>query len=943
MLTEGLAVVGRDAELATLLQQWGEAAASPRTVLLAADAGGGKTTVIGELVRRLTAPGATSPTPQVVVGECVPLGELGLALVPVAQLLRRLIEAHGVEQVLEWAGAGADTLGAVLPALGRARPADEDRLRLFEAITRVLEQAAARQPLLVVVEDAHWADESTRQLLRFVTQSLRPAHVMVLISYRTDEVHRRHPLRPFLAELVRLPQVLRVELPLLTVAEVAQLLEQRLGHPVGPDLAASVHERSEGVPYFVAELGQALERGCPEMPDNLRDALLVRAATVSEEAQALVRLMTTAGNSISHALLREVSDLPEPELDRLLREAVDSGLLLTTESGYRFRHALLREVLHADLLPGEHSRSHARFAEVLTVRPDLARGHLDAEIAHHWSAAHEPQRAFDAAMAAAASASSPYEQLRMLEVALELWDRVDHGGHGSHADVLERAAGLARRLGDSRRGLPLIRASLAETDEAAEPLVSARRQVVKGILLGLSTDDLGQSYADAIATTTAAVELTRPHGDTHERAQALDALATQLMLTGDREHALEVAREAERTAVAIGADHLRASALNTQGSVLVGLGEEAEGLATLRRSLPLADGSEWLQLRYHVNMSDALLSAGRAEESIAVATEGIEVARRQGISRAAGAMLIGNAVAAMLELDRWDEAGELLRTGRELSAIGHHALHLQLVGAWMDTWQGRSAQARAVLDLPGAGRSPAGRLPQFLRLLCITRADLAWLEGDPAGAWQELQPLLDRPQLMKEDERWRLLTLAARSAAAVDDPAAATARVHELAASCREVTAASWARPLVAAELADTAAAWRAAVAALGHGPAHLRPYAGLRLASTLLVGRQRGEAEAVLAAACEQARRLGLVPLHERLRRLQRRSGERDGTGVLTPREAEVLRLVAEGRSNAEIGRELFISAKTSSVHVSNILAKLDASSRGEAAAKARRAGLLD
>ncbi|SDD22867.1 ATP-binding protein [Auraticoccus monumenti] len=941
MPTDAYPLIGRDAQLAALTGEWEAAATGARLVLLGADAGGGKTTVVAELVSRL------GDRAQVLVGHAVPLGGEGLAYVPVSRVLRGLTATVGTETVADWAGAGADTLGTVLPELGRGRELEHDRLRLFEAVTRVLERAAAEHPLLVVLEDLHWADEGTRQLVRFAVQALGGAPVLLVLTYRTDELHRRHPLRPFLAELQRLAVVSRVDLPRLDRFEVQAMAASRLGRQPSAELVERLHERSEGVPYFVAELTQALSGDCVELPDTLRDALLVRIGRMSEPAQALVRLMSTAGTSISHALLHEVAaaDADDARTDALLREAVDAGVLSTTEDGYLFRHALLREVLHEDLLPGEHARTHIRFAEVLTARPDLGVVGAETELAHHWYAGHDLPRAFDAALAAARTASSPYERLAMLERVLELWDRVDHEGTGSRADVLEQAATLARRVGDARRGLPLVEAALAETDPATQPLVAACRLVLKGYLQGLSTDDLFRSYLDAIATTSEAVRLTDPFGATEERARALDALSTQLMLTGNLAPALETAREAERTAVAIGHDEMQASAVNTTGCVLVSQGEEEEGLATLRRSAPLSARNPWMEVRYHVNMSDALLTAGQAAESLEVAGRGVELARAQGISRAVGTMLAGNALEAALELGDWERAAELRRNGEVSASLGHHAVHLRLVGAWMDVWQGRPDAARAVLDLPGPTPSPAGRLPQYYRIWCTAKAELAWFDGDPARAWAELEPLLDNCGLMKQQDRWRLLCTAARSAAATGDPGTG-ARLLAMADGVRDdVAVAAWARPLLVAELDDEAGAWATTVDALAMGPVHLGAYARWRWASRLLADQRRAEAETPWRDALVVAERMGLAPLRRRLLELGRRGGlgTQPASGTLTPRETEVLRLVAEGRSNGEIAGELFISVKTVSVHVSNVLAKLSASSRGEAAAVARRRGLLD
>ena len=365
-----------------------------RFVLIGGDAGSGKTTVVRAFAAQLGRSLADRKA-QLVTGQCVPLGGDGLPYAPVAGALRELVELHGREQILDWAGAGRVALGVLLPDL-IAAPTDTDtvRLRLFEAVARLCERASERGPLVVVMEDIHWADESTRHLLRFLVRALTDAPVLVVATYRTDELTRRHPLRPFLAEIGRIPGVARLEVPSLERFEVAELLTTLLGHAPSAVVTDLVHRRSEGIPYFVEELAQSAARGCVDMPDTLRDALSVRISALSDEALDTLRLAAVAGNRVDHQLLESVSNRTPAELEADLREAVDAAVLLADETGYAFRHALLREVVHDDMLPGQHARLHARFAQQLEERPDLAGDSAALEIAHHWSAAHDVAKAF---------------------------------------------------------------------------------------------------------------------------------------------------------------------------------------------------------------------------------------------------------------------------------------------------------------------------------------------------------------------------------------------------------------------------------------------------------------------------------------------------------------------------------------------------------------------
>ncbi len=390
-----LELVGRVDELARLRDLLDSVLVEgSRLALVGGDAGSGKTTVVDAFVRDLATTAADRGA-QVIRGQCVPLGGDGLPYAPIVGALRELIARHGRDQVLEWAGASRVGLGALLPDL-IAPPRDLEglRLQLFEAVARLWESAAQTGPLVVVIEDLHWADESTRHLLRFLTGALTEAPVLVIATYRTDELDRRHPLRPFLAEVGRLAGVTRLEIGGLSRAEVADLLTRLLGRTPSGVAVDLVHRRSEGLPYFVTELATSASRGCVDMPDTLRDALNVRVQRLSDRAQETLQVAAVAGPRVEHALLEAISDRSPAELDTDLREAVDVGVLIVDEDGYLFRHALLREVVHEDMLPGRHSRLHARFAALLEERPELATGTASVEIAHHWSAAHDVDKAF---------------------------------------------------------------------------------------------------------------------------------------------------------------------------------------------------------------------------------------------------------------------------------------------------------------------------------------------------------------------------------------------------------------------------------------------------------------------------------------------------------------------------------------------------------------------
>lgn len=219
-----------------------------------------------------------------------------------------------------------------------------------------------------------------------------------------------------------------------------------------------ISERTQGIPYFVEELATVTSAGGLTLPDTLRDALSVRVQRLPDETQALLRLMSTGGNQLDHSLLAAVSD--DPQLDQHLRDAIDAQVITADETGYQFRHALLREVIHEDLLPGEHVAMHARFAQVLQdcaeLLPEIGR----PAVSHHWFAAHQLDRAFSSALEVARLPTVPHaEAVKLYERALAIWDQIDHPASvaGDRAQVPQAAADRARHASEADRGLALSR------------------------------------------------------------------------------------------------------------------------------------------------------------------------------------------------------------------------------------------------------------------------------------------------------------------------------------------------------------------------------------------------------------------------------------------------------------------------------------------------------
>ncbi|HYU49902.1 MAG TPA: AAA family ATPase, partial [Candidatus Limnocylindria bacterium] len=445
-------LIGRDSELRTLTAAWESAAAGrPSTVLVGGEAGIGKSRLVSELSRHAWETGGV-----VLEGASISLGsDEGLPLAPIADALRALARLLPPDELQAVVGSASPALGRLVPELGATidvsdaatRP-DWVQARMLEAVLGVLQRMGDRQPVLLVVEDLHWADRSTRDVLAFIARTARTQRLLVVGTYRTDEIHRRHPIRPWLAEMERTPRVKRVTLERLGADELAGLVEAIRALPPDRALLRAIADRSEGNPFYVEELlaAGALQPQ-DQLPSDLREVLLSRVAALPDEVATLLGVAAVAGRSVEHDLLRDVAAMDDEPLETAMREAIAAGIVIATAEGrsalYAFRHALLQEAVYEDLLPTERRRHHATYAEALRERPApdgaAGAGHL-AALAHHASASHDLAAALAAWIAAGRASASAYAfatAARDLERALDLWDAVPTDDRPAEVDQVQ--------------------------------------------------------------------------------------------------------------------------------------------------------------------------------------------------------------------------------------------------------------------------------------------------------------------------------------------------------------------------------------------------------------------------------------------------------------------------------------------------------------------------
>jgi DNA-binding NarL/FixJ family response regulator/tetratricopeptide (TPR) repeat protein len=988
-------IVGRQDQLATLQSALAgpgrdgrDGRDGPSVVLIGGEAGVGKSRLVREFAARARAAGG-----RVLTGGCVELGADGLPFAPFIAMLRELVRALGPDGVAGLLPGGITRdFARLLPELGAAagsdpRGADETlaRARLFEQMLVLLERLADAGPVALVIEDAHWADRSTRDLLAFLVSRQQVLDgVLILVTYRSDEMHRTHPLRPLLAELGRLGWVERMDLPRLDRLHADELVARILDREPEPSLADAVYLRADGNPLFIEEL--LCERGACQpamLPASLRDLLLIAVQRLPDPTQEVLRAASVGGECTGHELLAAVTGLADDALSRALRPAVEAHVLVADAYGYAFRHGLIREATLDEVLPGEHTRLHTRFAEALEADPGLVPpGRAAIEQAFHWYAAHDTVRALVSSWHAAAEAGRALahaEQLTLLGRVLELWESVPDAEQrigASRLSVLERAVVAARPAGEPERAAAFATAALAEVDAASEPARAALLLEARGHLRQRDVADL-----------EAALDLVPPGVADAARAQVLVSMARQIWGTWGPEAAAAIG-EALELARRDGTPVTEATAMIELGLLQSRAGDDAAGLQTLRLARSIAEraGAYEQMLFAIINESHVLEGAGEHERAADLARRGIASADGYGVARTSGAFLGINLAEPMVSLGHWDEAMEVAEHALALAPpYQHYRAALRQFAGEVALRRGDLAYAadaftaaRAALAAPTYFRRGQYLIPQA-RL----EAELRLAEGCPGDALALAADSVGHLDLAREPRyAWALLAVAARvvtaagsagradaslAAAAADLLRAARKSAEQLPAhgpvqQAKRLTFLAEARRAEAADqpgvaaAADIRAAFDEAAAAWERiGQPYPRADALLRGAEAALAAGDRDGAAERLRRATDLADCLGARPLAAEARALARSARIRsaaDGTSPnparatplgLTAREFEVLRLVADGRSNPEIAARLFISAKTASVHVSNILAKVGVASRGEAAAAAHRLRLFD
>jgi DNA-binding CsgD family transcriptional regulator len=834
-------------------------------------------------------------------------------------------------------------------------PAAETRaegFRLLDDLSQTVLEACRAGSLLLILEDMHWADRSTQDFVAALARTAR-GRLLLVLTFRSDALHRRHPFRGTLAEIGRTLGARRVDLGPLERESIAGIVAARTGGPPDPAVVASVLARSEGNPLYAEEL---LNADRESVPGHLSDLLLARIDALGTEPRRLLRVASVNGTRLDTDTLAELAGVDTAEMGSCLREALDANVLRSAGDYLEFRHGLLREAAYDDLLPDERTRLHGDLAEILQAGIDaepepglaaLSRG------AFHWHAAHDLPRTLATSVRAglAAKRAGTAEAVTHLERALSLWDRVpDAEGLAGHAraELVVLLAEAANDQGDKERWHALVREAVRLLRPDTEPLLASRVYSALGDCYMLTDETVSRQEAVRLAIEHAG---SRP---SEELARALFVESAYLMAESDWTGSLGSATKAAEVARSVGAPEALAEALRNAGVAAMALGRCREGIALGREAVEVwrHAGFSGRAIYDTGNVAWFGMVAGQVEDGLEVARQGYEEGLALGLPVQA-AMCGEQMQTALTWLGRLDESELLLAQLHELG-IPEYRWRWQRVELWIARGEAEAA-APLLPEMMNGFRDQAAVLVQVQVAEMLDELPVALEAASTCLAQSEKSDTpLDSAVAARIGFHALALTGSMPQAQAKNLSALSTRHLGVARAGLTDDWRASYDGVQLALAAAYSArVAGEPAVAQFRHAVALAEPFGAffaleprLNLAEELLAHGGRDEGRELLTECWRVAHEMGARYLEERAYRLATRtrvplpekSSQTGPLSLLTPRECEVLDLLATGATNKAIAGKLFISEKTASVHVSRVLHKLGVENRGEAAALARR-----
>nr|WP_276308936.1 AAA family ATPase [Euzebya rosea] len=714
---------GRRAELEMVLTlaEQAQRTAEARVAVVTGDAGMGKTTMLDALASAL-------PDAAVMRGECLDIASARLPYAPIVQAVRASLR-HPDAWGLTLGTPARRVLGRLVPEVAApleasdAGDADLGHTQLYEHLLRVVEQAAAHSGLLLLlVEDVHWCDPATADLLTFLVGNLTDSPVLTVLTGRADEIDRTHPVHPLLTGVRRSGRARLVELGPLDDASVAELVADAL---LDRDDLPRVLDRCGGNPLHALQLAA----GHGEVTDTLADLLLDRVDRCPSSTRRVLEIVAAAGGEqVTHRLVEAMAGLDGPALDLALRDAVSAGLLVATDDGYRFRHALIADAVDEATLPHERQRLHGAIADLL-LSEGGPEGPYATRLARHLRITGRRAEELSAAHAAALRARDAFgyrDAVAGLERVAELWPTVADSSARTGTDlagVYELAAACAEADIDPTNAVRYAELALASFPPDVDPTRVALAH--KTIARGLELD-----WPRALAAFQQALAAL-PDGDSPARATITAAFCSRLTMEGRFGEAVAMAEEAIEVARRVGPCAAEAEAIISLATVRgqQGMAEEAAALFADGQAVAAACGSVHQQMRGAVNRSGILANQGAFDDAIEECNRAIAIAVDHGLDRTWGMDLRVNLLGPLVDSGRFAEA----------LAIGMQAIPVAPAGstrAGLMTQTGMAAVRSG--DLPLARRlmedakAAMGGSQQtwFVAFWGQLAAELALAEGD---------------------------------------------------------------------------------------------------------------------------------------------------------------------------------------------------------------------
>ncbi|WP_305782309.1 helix-turn-helix transcriptional regulator [Symbioplanes lichenis] len=916
-------LVGRSGILASLRAGLRAGPGGTAAVFVTGESGVGKTRLLTEVASTL------GDDVAVLWGACLDIGDAS--------------PLHPVLQALRHAGAWS----------GPAAPGSDGAGALLERVSHELRELASGRRLLLVLDDLQWADRSTRQLLLYLLAGLGEINLSVLAAVRAESLHGSHPLRRVLAELRRLRSVQVIDLAPLDREATAELVAAVAGPDAAAEDAARVFKRSGGNPFVAEELARDLRDGRVELSDTLREIFLSRVEELPPTAHEVVHTVAAGVEPVEHALLARALPLAEPELLEGVRAAVAHRFVTSAGDGYRLRHRVVAEILEQEVLPAEHALRHRRWAEAIEATP----GDDDhARLAHHWQRAGEPIRALPSVVAAARAAEELYgyaEAFRQWALALTLTCDEDP----RRTELLGHAAEAAHRCGEHQRALSTLEELAARADGPGPCEIHLRR--ARYLAAAGRT-----AHAEAEYEAALAAEECTPH----EKAGAAAYLAELLVQLGRYADAADRAREA--LDLAEGTEGSTAALVRASAALGVSLAlrEDTDaGLAVVRQAVAIAERSghpDDIGIAYQ-HLAELLANPlSSVEEGVVVARRGAAKLAALGQGRVHATRLLAIAANGLFRIGQWAEAELLLNDAMKHRPSGADAVEILLARCRL--YVGFGDADKADRDLDAVATILAGGGARHVFPMLTLRAGNAMWRGQHDVARAAVQRGLTET---KSDDlvllgilAWHGLRAEAEARAGGEIPvdqlavrrlqsvvdrmargaADATGPVRAMIDAYLDLCAAEISR---IEERSDPELWARSAAAWDRRKQPYPRAYSRLRQAEASFARRtRRAAATAALREAYETAQAMGAKPFLAEIVQVAERArvplavsaapaAEVQGElAALTDREREVLAAVAEGLTNREIGRRLFISERTVGVHVGHIFDKLQVRTRVQA-----------